>query len=140
MPRQVASDVGPAKAPKLLDRLRTAIRLRHFSRKTEEAYVGWARRFILFHGKRHPSELGETEVTAFLTHLAWAKRSAHVPVALTRDEVVCVLDRLSGTPWLVVALLYGAGLRLTECLELRVKDLDVGGRQILVRSGRTHWR
>ncbi len=162
----------PAEAPRLLDRLRTAIRLRHFSRKTEEAYVGWARRFILFHRKRHPSEMGEAEVTAFLTHLAqvrgvsastqnqalcallflyrhvlghllgaleglvWANRSTHVPVVLTPDEVVCVLDRLSGTPWLVAALLYGAGLRLSECLELRVKDLDVGGHQIVVRSGK----
>ena len=137
-----------------------------------EAYVGWARRFILFHRKRHPSEMGEAEVTAFLTHLAqvrgvsastqnqalcallflyrhvlgrllgaleglvWAKRSTHVPVVLTPDEVVCVLDRLSGTPWLVAALLYGGGLRLSECLELRVKDLDVGGHQIVVRGGK----
>ena len=172
MPPQDSPQVRPAGAPRLLDRLRTAIRLRHFSRKTEEAYVGWVRRFILFHRKRHPSEMAEADVTAFLTHLAqvrgvsastqnqalcallflyrhvlgrvlgaldglvWAKRSTHVPVVLTRDEVVCVLDRLSGTAWLVVALLYGAGLRLTECLELRVKDLDVGGHQIVVRSGK----
>ena len=71
-----------------------------------------------------------------LEGLVWAKRSTHVPVVLTPDEVVCVLDRLSGTPWLVAALLYGAGLRLSECLELRVKDLDVGGHQIVVRSGK----
>ena len=172
MPPQDCPQVRPAEAPKLLDRMRTAIRLRHFSRKTEDAYVGWARRFILFHGKRHPSEMGEAEVTTFLTHLAqvrgvsastqnqalcallflyrhvlgrllgtldglvWAKRSTHVPVVLTPAEVVCVLDRLSGTSWLVAALLYGAGLRLSECLELRVKDLDVGGHQIVVRSGK----
>jgi integron integrase len=158
--------------PKLLDRLRTAIRLRHFSRKTEESYVGWVRRFILFHGKRHPADMDEADVTAFLTYLAeersvsastqnqalcallfvyrhvlgralgafdglvWAKRSARVPVVLTRDEVVSVLDRLSGTAWMVAALLYGSGLRLTECLELRVKDLDLGGHQIVVRSGK----
>jgi len=128
-------DTSGAAAPaKLLDRLRTAIRLRHYSRKTAEAYVGWVRRFILFHRKRHPSEMGEAEVTAFLTHLAqvrgvsastqnqalcallflyrhvlgrllgtleglvWAKRSTHGPVVLTPDEVVCLLDRLSGTP------------------------------------------
>ena len=71
-----------------------------------------------------------------LEGLVWAKRSTHVPGVLTPDEVVCVLDRLSGTPWLVAALLYGAGLRLSECLELRVKDLDVGGHQIVVRSGK----
>ena len=172
MPQQDASDGGSTKPPKLLDRLRAAIRLKRFSRKTEEAYVGWTRRFILFHGKRHPSEMGEVEVTTFLTHLAqgrgvsastqnqalcallflyrqvlsrqlgeldglvWAKRSTHVPVVLTPDEVVAVLDELSGSPWLVVALLYGAGLRLNECLELRVKDLDLGGGQIIVRRGK----
>lgn len=114
--------------PKLLDRVRAAIRLRHFSRKTEEAYVGWVRRFIIFHQKRHPAEMAEAEVTMFLTHLAgerrvsastqnqalcallflyrhvigrelgvldglvWAKRSVHVPVVMTRDEVVAVLQ------------------------------------------------
>ena len=71
-----------------------------------------------------------------LDGLVWGKRSTHVPVVLTPAEVVSVLDRLSGTPWLIVALLYGAGLRLTECLELRVKDLDIGGHQIVVRSGK----
>lgn len=68
--------------------------------------------------------------------LVWAKRSAHVPSVLTRDEVVGVLAQMSGVSWLVCALLYGAGLRLTECLELRVKDLDVGGGQIVVRGGK----
>lgn len=171
MPLPGSAPVTPLQ-PKLLDRLRTAIRLRHFSRRTEEAYVGWVRRYILFHKKRHPLEMAEAEVTAFLTHLAqergvsastqnqafcavlflyrhvlgralgqlnglvWAKRTEHIPVVLTRDEVVSVLDQLSGAPWLVAALLYGAGLRLTECLELRVKDLDIGGGQIVVRSGK----
>jgi integrase len=160
------------RSPKLLDQLRTAIRLRHFSSRTEEAYVGWARRFILFHGKRHPKDMGEPEVAAFLTYLAqkrlvsastqnqalasvlflyrhvlgrelgelpglvWAKRSVHVPVVLTREEVVGVLGQMSGVSWLIGALLYGAGLRLTECLELRVKDLDFGGRQIVVHDGK----
>ena len=146
--------------------------MRHFSRRTEEAYAGWVRRYILFHHKRHPAEMAEAEVTAFLTYLAqtrgvsastqnqafcavlflyrhvlgrplgtleglvWAKRTEHVPVVLTRDEVVDVLAQLSGASWLVVMLLYGAGLRLTECLELRVKDVDVAGRQIVVRSGK----
>jgi integron integrase len=126
----------------------------------------------LFHRKRHPSEMAEADVTAFLTHLAeaggvsastqnqalcallfmyrhvlgrelgaldglvWAKRSSHVPIVLTRDEVVSVLGQLSDRSWLVVALLYGAGLRLNECLELRVKDLDMTGGQIVVRSGK----
>ena len=71
-----------------------------------------------------------------LDGLVWAKRSSHVPSVLAREEVVRVLAQLSGSPWLVVALLYGAGLRLTECLKLRVKDVDVAGRQIVVRSGK----
>ena len=162
----------PPQPPKLLDRVRTAIRLRHFSPRTEEAYVGWVRRYILFHRKRHPSEMGEAEVVAFLTHLAngrgvsastqnqalaallflyrhvlardlgvlhglvWAKRSEHVPVVLTRDEVVTVLAELAGPVWLIAALLYGAGVRLTECLELRVKDIEVESHQIVVRDGK----
>ena len=77
----------PAEAPRLLDRLRTAIRLRHVSRKTEEAYVGWVRRFIVFHGKRHPSEMGEAEVTAFLTHLAQVRGVS----ASTQNQALCAL-------------------------------------------------
>ena len=172
MPPQHAPQASHAGTPKLLDRLRTAIRLRHFSRRTEQAYVGWVRRYILFHRKRHPSELAEADVTAFLTHLAqgrgvsastqnqalcallfmyrhvlgrelgaldglvWAKRSSYVPVVLTREEVVGVVGQLSGLSWLIVALLYGPGLRLTECLELRIKDVDMASRQIAVRSGK----
>lgn len=156
--------------PRLLDRLRAAIRLKHFSSRTEEAYVGWARRYIVFHRKRHPAEMGAAEVAAFLNYLAtdrgvsastqnqalsailflyrqvvgrdlgelpglvWAKRSEHVPVVLTRDEVGAMLAELSGTVWLVVVLLYGAGMRLTECLELRVKDVDFGARHIVIRE------
>ena len=61
---------GAAPAPKLLDRLRDHLRTRHYSIRTETAYVDWARRFILFHGKRHPQDMGGAEVEAFLTHLA----------------------------------------------------------------------
>jgi len=158
--------------PRLLDRLRDAIRRRHYSYRTEQAYVHWARRFILFHGKRHPRDLGPVEVTAFLTHLArergvsastqnqalsailflyggvldvklpWmdgierAKRPVRVPVVLTREEVRALLARLEGTKWLMAGLLYGAGLRLRECLKLRVKDVDFGYRQLTVRDGK----
>ncbi|MGQ0735047.1 MAG: phage integrase N-terminal SAM-like domain-containing protein [Acidobacteriota bacterium] len=143
---------GP-RSPRLLDRVRAAARLRHFSRRTEATYVDWVRRFILFHGKRHPGEIGPAEVVQFLTHLAeqarvsastqnqalcavlflyrhvlgrdlglldgivWAKRAPRVPVVLSPDEVARLLDRLRGTPWLVAVLLYGAGLRLSECLD-----------------------
>jgi integron integrase len=161
-----------ARPPKLLDRVRLAIRTRHYSRRTEEAYVGWVRRYILFHRKRHPVEMGKAEVTGFLEHLAdrrhvaastqnqalsallflykevlgrplpeislseRPRRPRRLPVVLTRDEVRRVLARMSGVPHLVVSLLYGSGLRLLECLELRVKDLDFERRQIVVRRGK----
>jgi integron integrase len=163
---------GVPPPPRLLDRVRQSLRLRHYSPRTEEAYVAWIRRFILFHGKRHPATMSAAEVVAFLTHLAIregvsastqnqalgaivslyrhvlnrdlgaldgivrARVPERLPVVLTRVEVRAVLDRLRGVPWLVVALLYGGGLRLNECLALRVKDLDFGRRQIVVRRGK----
>jgi len=166
------ASVPPPDPPRLLDRVRQAIRLRHYSRRTEEAYAGWIRRFILFHRRRHPREMGEAEVTAFLSSLAverrvsastqnqalsailflyehvlgveldWlddvvrAKAPARLPVVLTREEVRAILGRLAGTPRLVGVLLYGTGLRLLECLRLRVKDVDFGRNEIIVRSGK----
>jgi integron integrase len=158
--------------PKLLDQVRGAIRARHYSRRTEEAYVFWIRRYILFHNKRHPRELGATHVAAFLTSLAVRDRVAastqnqalsgvlflyravlgqdigeiadvprartahHVPVVLSVGDVRKVLQELTGVPRLVASLLYGAGLRLQESLELRVKDIDFDRREIAVRRGK----
>jgi integron integrase len=158
-------------SPRLLDRVREATRLRHYSERTEQAYVAWIRRFIVFHGKRHPRELGEAEVTAFLSSLAsagssastqnqalsailflygavlgqrlgWmngivrARRPVRLPVVLSRDEVTSLLSHLRGVVWLMAALLYGAGLRLLECAELRVKDLDFDRGELVVRDGK----
>ncbi|MCC7185405.1 MAG: tyrosine-type recombinase/integrase [Acidobacteria bacterium] len=161
-----------ADPPKLLDEVRGCIRARHYSRRTEQAYVHWIRRFILFHGKRHPREMGEPQVTAFLTMLATKERvsastqtqalsalvflyravlrmeigelagvpkarsSTHVPVVLGVPDVRRVLDVMNGAPRLAATLLYGAGLRLQECLELRVKDIDFDRREITVRRGK----
>jgi integron integrase len=161
-----------AQQPRLLEQVRNAIRVRHYSYRTEQAYVDWVRRFVLHHGKRHPREMGGEEVTAYLTHLArernvsastqgqalaallflykavlgielpWmdsierAKRPVRVPVVLTRDEVRALLAQLEGPKWLMASLLYGAGLRLRECLKLRVKDIDFGYSQITVRDGK----
>ncbi len=158
--------------PRLLEQVRNAIRRRHYSYRTEQAYVHWIKRFIYFHDKRHPASMGADEVTAFLTHLArergvsastqnqalssllflygrvlevklpWmdgidrAKRPVRVPVVLTIDEVRALLARLEGTKWMMASLLYGAGLRLRECLKLRVKDVDFGYRQVTVRDGK----
>ena len=107
---------GPPK-PRLLDRVRAAVRIRHYSRRTEEAYVAWTRRYILFHGKRHPVEMGAPELTRFLSSLA-------------------VLRPLEGVPRLMAHLLYGAGLRLLECCRLRVQDVDFATNQIVVRTGK----
>jgi integron integrase len=158
--------------PKLLDEVREAIRTRHYSLRTEEAYVSWIKRFILFHGKRHPLEMGKDEITRFLSALAvhgqvsastqnqalcallflyrevlsedfgWlddvvrAKRPQRLPVVLTRREVKALLGALEGVHWLMASLLYGAGLRLLECLRLRVKDVDFSSHQIIVRAGK----
>jgi integron integrase len=161
-----------AARPRLLDLAREAIRRRHYSYRTEETYLHWMKRFILFSGKRHPRELGASEVTAFLNHLVrergvgaatqnqalaallflykevlaealpWLEGIEHAkcpirrPTVLTEDEARQLLARLRGTKWLMASLLYGAGLRLRECLTLRVKDVDFGYRQIMVREGK----
>ena len=167
-----SSDSGAAAKPRLLEQVHEAIRRRYFSRRTEEAYVHWIKRFIYFGGKRHPRDLGEAEVTAFLNHLAAERRVApatqnqalsallflykevlgrelawldglkrptrppRLPVVLTRAEVQRLLAHMTGTRWLIASLLYGSGLRVIECLRLRVKDVDLSYRQVLVRDGK----
>jgi integron integrase len=159
-----------ADQPKLLDRTRNAIRSRHYSTRTEEAYVMWIKRYIFFHGKRHPSSMGAEQVNAFLSHLAidghvsaatqgqalaallflyrhvlndplpWideivrATRPQRVPVVLTPEEVRLVLEKMQGVPRLIALLLYGGGLRLLECLQLRVKDLNFARHEVMVRD------
>jgi len=156
----------------LMSEVRSALRARHYSLRTEQAYCLWVRRFIRFHGLRKPAEMGEPEINAFLTHLAVAqhvsastqtqalsallflyrnvihrdvgaleglvraRKSRRLPVVLTRGEVKDILDNLDGEAWLIASLLYGSGLRLTECLRLRVHDLDFSRREITVRDGK----
>jgi integrase len=158
--------------PRLLDQMREALRSRHYSRRTEQSYCHWVKRFALFHGVRHPSGLAEPEINAFLTHLPVkervsastqgqalsarlflyrhvigrevgdlgelirARRPLRVPVVMTRDEVKPVLAQLTGDRWLMASLMYGAGLRLTECLSLRVQDIGFGRNEITVRAGK----
>jgi integron integrase len=157
---------------KLLDRTRDALRTRRYSLRTEEAYVAWIKRYIRHFDMRHPQELGEPEINAFMVHLATVERVAgptqsqalsallflyrvvlrrepgeleclirareavRLPVVLTRAEVRAVLARLDGTPRLVGSLLYGTGLRLLECLRLRVQDIDFPLQLIVVRDGK----
>lgn len=156
----------------LLDRVREAIRYKHYSIRTERAYVEWVRRFVLYHGRRHPREMGGEEVRAFLGHLAgtlkvaasthqqalsallflyrevlgaelpWLddlarpKKPKRMPVVLSHGEVERLLAGLEGTHALMARLLYGSGMRLMECVRLRVKDLDFERGEILVREGK----
>jgi integron integrase len=158
---------------RLLDRLRERIRYLHYSLRTEEAYVYWARAFIRYHGLRHPAEMGKAEVEAFLSHLAvhkglsasshaqalsallflygkvleqalpWLSEigrpvpSRRLPVVMSREEVMAVLGRLDGDEHRLLArLLYGTGMRISEALQLRVKDVDFAHRAIVVRQGK----
>jgi len=158
--------------PRLLDQVRDEIGKRHYSYRTEKQYVGWIRRFIRFHGLRHPAELGGAEVEGYLSHLAmqrnvaaatqaqalaailflykhvlgiqlpWldnvtrARRPKRLPVVLSRAEVRRVLNELHGDYWQIASLLYGSGLRLLEALRLRIKDLNLDRRCLLVRDGK----
>jgi integron integrase len=156
---------------KLLDQVRDAIRLKHYSYRTEQAYVGWIKRYVLFHGVRHPSEMGAPEVEAFLTYLAVkenvaastqnqalsallflyrevlhqelgpvdalrAKRPKRLPTVLSKDETLRLIGCLSSVHQLMAKLIYGSGMRLMECLRLRVKDLEFERRAIIVRDGK----
>lgn len=169
---KAASDCATATSPRLLDQVRERMRRLGMARRSEEAYVGWIRRFILAQGKRHPRDMGAAEVEHFLTTLAvhrqvaastqnqalaallflykqvlgiellWmddirrAKKPQRLPVVLTRGEVHALLDSLAGVTWLMASLLYGTGIRLMECLRLRVKDVDFDRREITVRHGK----
>jgi integron integrase len=155
-----------------MDDLRDALHSRHYSPRTEQAYYLWARRYIRFHGMRHPAEMGEREINEFLTHLAVdqhvssstqtqalsallflyryalgrevgdlggvirARKPQRIPVVMTWGEVQDVLAELEGDRWLMAALMYGAGLRLSECLHLRVQDIDFARGELTVRNGK----
>jgi len=166
------SNAVVASSPKLLDRVRWRLRAKHYSIRTEEAYIEWIRRFILFHRKRHPDEMGEQEISEFLSHLAVEKnvsastqnqafsallflyqqvldrkldfidnvqrvtRPAKLPVVFTPAEARTVIAHLKGDYRIMTELLYGSGLRLMECLRLRIKDIDFGYGHITVRDGK----
>jgi integron integrase len=159
--------------PRLLDQVRDRLRLKHYSLRTEQAYVGWIKRYIIFHDKRHPAEMGKLELETFLTSLAvqrnvsastqaqalsallflykevlelafpWlddvtrAKKPVRLPTVLTADEVKRLLKYVDDPLMdLIVRLLYGTGMRLLECLRLRVKDVEFTRREIVVREGK----
>jgi integron integrase len=160
------------KPQKLLDQVREAIRTKHYSYRTEQTYVQWIKRFILFHQKRHPKDMGAEEVQAYITFLATQRnvaastqnqalsalvflykyvlaqeiifpsnilrpgRPERLPTVLSHEEAMSVISRMTGITQLMAKLLYGSGLRVTECLRLRIKDLDFQNRQLIVRQGK----
>jgi len=162
----------PKPEKKLLEQVSDAIRAKHYSYRTEQTYIDWIRRYIIFHNKTHPREMGASQVQEFIIHLATAAnvsastqnqalsaitflyrhvlqqelqfptdtirpgRSKPIPVVLTAQEARAVINNMSGIPKLLTKILYGSGLRLMECLRLRVKDIDFGNRQIIVREGK----
>lgn len=158
-------------AKRLLEQAREILRAKHYSYRTEETYVDWMRRYILFHHKRHPGEMGAPEIQAFLIHLATerniaastqnqalsavlflyrevlgqeiepvpiasAKRPERLPTVLTREEILRIIDQLAGIHKLMGQLLYGSGLRLMECVRLRLKDIDFDYKTVTVRDGK----
>ena len=158
--------------PKLLDQVKTHLRSMHYSRRTEESYVNWIKRFIIFHNKTHPEKLGKDEIRKFLNHLAvdrnvsastqnqalqgilflykeiihkdvgWVDdiqrptKPKHIPVVFTKAEAHSIIQGMEGLPKLIAGLLYGSGLRLSEALRLRVKDIDFELQNIVVHDGK----
>ena len=158
--------------PKLLEQVKIHLRAMHYSSRTEESYVNWIKRFILFHNKIHPENLGKDDIRKFLNHLAvernvsastqnqalqgilflykeiihkevgWIDdikrptKPKHIPVVFTKAEAHSIIQNMEGLPKLIAALLYGSGLRLSEALRLRVKDIDFEYQQIIVRDGK----
>ena len=160
------------KPKKLLDQVHDVLRRKQYAYRTEETYINWIKEYILFHNKKHPNEMGEKEVLAFLSYLAkerhvaastqnqalsailflykevlknplnmsdayvGARRSRNIPVVLTKEEAKAILSVMTGVMGLAARLLYGTGLRLSEVIRLRVKDIDFGNKQIIVRDGK----
>lgn len=158
--------------PKLLDEVRTYLSVKHYSKKTEEAYIRWIKDFILFNNKIHPKKLGKEEIQKYLNHLSIARnvsastqnqalqgilflyenilkkeigwitdikkstRVKHLPVVFSRNEASKIINNLTGIPKLFISLLYGTGMRLSEGLRLRIKDIDFEMNQIIVRDGK----
>ncbi len=168
-----AQDMPTAsKGKKLLDQLRDAIRAKHYSYRTEQTYIDWCKRYILYHKKRHPAEMGIPEIQAFIIYLATdrnvaastqnqalsailflyrnvlgreiefptdilrAKKPERLPTVLTKAEALSVIDKMNGVTKLMVQLLFSSGLRLMECLRLRIKDIDFSSHQIIVRDAK----
>lgn len=160
------------KHPKLLEQVRETLRVMHYSYRTEQTYIEWIKRFIYFHHKRHPREMGCDEILDYIRYLANERqvsastqnqalsaitflyrhvllmeitlpddtirptRPRRLPTVLSHQDAMAVIDLMSGTTKLITKLLYGSGLRISECLCLRIKDLDFTNHQIIIRGGK----
>jgi integron integrase len=158
--------------PKLLEQVKTHMRSLHYSKRTEESYINWIKRFIIYNNKVHPDNLGKDEIRKFLNHLAvernvsastqnqalqgilflykeiihknlgWIDdierptKPKHIPVVFTKTEAHAVINSINGLPKLITSLLYGSGLRLSEALRLRVKDVDFEYHQLIIRDAK----
>ena len=156
----------------LLEKIRTEIRYRHYSLRTEHSYIDWIIRFIIFFNGRNPEELSAGNIREYLDYLACerkvrastqnlalnaivfmykqvlkydpgdfsdfyrAKRGRKIPVVLSKEEVNLLFEHLSGITLLMSEVQYGAGLRITECVRLRIKDIDFARNNIIVRNGK----
>lgn len=171
-PAGLPQGTSSSQGKKLMDQVGDALRTKHYSYRTEQTYKDWIKRYILFHGKRHPNDMGAEEIRMFIAHLATerkvavstsnqalsallflyrivlqkeiqlppdlsnASRPKRLPTVLTHAEAMQVIGNMRGAPRLMAKIMYGAGLRVLECLRLRVKDLDFENRQIIVRGGK----
>lgn len=159
------------KPKKLLDQVSEALRTKHYAYRTEHTYVDWIKRYILFHKKQHPKDLGVEEIREFIAYLATERKIAtsqnqalsailflyrtvlqqeinlspdlmspsrpkRLPTVLTHDEAMSVINAMRGVPRIMTKILYGSGLRLMECMRLRVRDIDFEHHQIIVRGGK----
>ena len=170
-PRGVNNPSDP-KPKKLLEQVQEALRTKHYSYRTEQTYIDWIKRYIIFHKKQHPKDLGVEEIRAFIAHLATDRKVAtstqnqalsailflyrtvlaqetnlppdlinpsrpkRLPTVLTHEEAMSVINAMRGKPRVMTKILYGSGLRLMECLRLRVRDIDFEHHQIIVRGGK----
>jgi len=171
-PNEKLRETSSPKGKKLLEQVSDALRTKHYSYRTEQTYKDWIKRFIIFHNKRHPNDMGETEIRAFMAYLTAerkvaastsnqalsailflyrtvlqremkvppdlsnASRPKRLPTVLTHAETMKIISHMRGVPRLMTKILYGSGLRITECLRLRVKDMDFDNHQIIVRGGK----
>jgi integron integrase len=161
-----------SKPKKLLDQVSETLRTKHYAYRTEQTYLDWIKRYIIFHKKRHPKDMGANEIREFIAYLATERKVAastqnqalsaiiflyrmvleqdiilppglvnpsrpkRLPTILTHAEAMSVINHMRGTPRLMTKILYGSGLRLMECMRLRVKDIDFENHQIIVRGGK----